>query len=498
WLERDGSMVPGSSIIDVSIYDGNDRIKRKTTVVDAENSKHYYYEGIPDSVKLWIGDRFGEVRVIADVIADCATYYTGEIDTPPDFAGFFIQRWTPTDYSNSTDTYPNLQAGKVYASVSYICIATGASFRTPASFTVTTPIMMDEMSDTIEYVLDKPLSEVDAGIQLQLSTQFDLIESTLQSQTETLVTTLDDQTIAIGTKLDEQTTAIETTLTSFEESVADAISDLETGAADIAVAGAEMRLAGEEFEETARRYSGRLILPTSILQGEPLNVRYRVIGAGAIPIMDIYNHDDELLIGSQVLSLVSGVEELYSYDVSEEDSQNLFTGGKAITIMVTEAQSGNLEVGSVMVETMSLSAVAGLASAAPKAASLIQEALDTIGAVRELISIDAGETNKALEKLQNTVEFLPKVIAKEIAKGQTGVIARQVDDIATQLNILAGDEGYDLSTMLEKKLSESPTIIEIRTKTDNIKGAVSVMRDIVQQKLGGTDEPIISTSFVTE
>ncbi len=498
WLERDGSLVSGTLITDLTVFDGQEKIKRLSIVVDetaGANGKHYFYENIPDGTKMWIGDRFGEVRTMQDVISDCAAYKVRESDISADFGGFFTNRWTPTSHTSGGVSHDSLEPGKVYAVVSYMCIATGASFRTPVSFSITAPKQMYDMKETIDAKLDKPLSEVDEAIQLKLDAQTDLIQTTLDEQTQTISETLTTQTETLDTKLTEQTTMIRDTLTSFENSVQGAIEDLAEGAADIRVAGSEMRLAGEEFEETARRYSGRLILPDSLLVGDTLNVRYRVIGAGAVPIMDLYDHDNNLIVGSQILTAVPGVEELYGYDVLIDDS---FTGGKAITIMVTEANSGNLEVGSVMIESMSLTAVAGLASSAPRAASLIQEALDAIAQVKTTLSVDVAGTNAALMHLQETVDVLPQVIAAEVEKGKTGAISRRVEEISEQLSALAGEEGYDLSTILEKKLTESPTIKDIRDKADSIKGAVGVMRDIVEQKLGGSDEPVVSTSLVSE
>jgi len=504
WLERDGSLVPGSLIVDVSVYDGIYKIKRKTTVVDDVNQKHYYYDDVPTSVKLWIGDRFGEVRTMTDVINDCASYKTGEMDIPAEFSGFFGQNWSPTNYTAGTDTYDTLQDGKVYAVVSYMCIATGATFRTPASFTVTAPKQMDEMKDTINYMLDKPMSEVDAGIQSQLDGQLVVITNTMNQQTIDLTTavqtTLDAGVIAVQqAAVDVATEAVHIadTLASFESRVDTAIKDLETGAADIAVAGSEMRLAGEEFEETARKYSGRLILPNSVLMGETLGIRYRVIGAGVTPIMDVYDQDGNLIIGSQVLEPIAGVDELYGYDMPM--TEGVVEAGKTVTFFVFEEQSGSLEVGSIVVEAMSLTDVAGLASAAPRAASMIQDALDTISSIKVTLSLDAGATNAALLRLQQTIDTLPAVIAREMSQeGPTAAIAKQVEQISTSLNTLAGEEGYDLSAILEKSLNDSPTIQEITGKTENIKGAVGIMREIVERELGGSDEPVVSTSLVSD
>ena len=63
---------------------------------------------------------------------------------------------------------------------------------------------------------------------------------------------------------------------------------------------------------------------------------------------------------------------------------------------------------------------------------------------------------------------------------------------------LAGQEGYDISELVEETISQSPTIKEIRQKTEKIKSAVKFLQALFEHKFGGMeDEPVVSTSLST-
>src|SRR3989338_10151396 len=106
-----------------------------------------------------------------NVIADSAPDKISEAAIPASFSGFFGQTWSPTLHSIGAQTIPTLQSGKVYTVVTYMGISTGATFKTPVSFSVTIPITMEGVSDavqalqaTVNSTLDKPISEVDANL----------------------------------------------------------------------------------------------------------------------------------------------------------------------------------------------------------------------------------------------------------------------------------------------------------------------------------------------
>jgi hypothetical protein len=67
--------------------------------------------------------------------------------------------------------------------------------------------------------------------------------------------------------------------------------------------------------------------------------------------------------------------------------------------------------------------------------------------------------------------------------------------VAERINDLAGDEGYDFSELVKKGLEESPTVSSIREKTDEIQGATEVMQILMENKLGGVDDPVVHVIY---
>ncbi len=479
WLERDGSLVPGAIIIDVSIYDGVNKIKRKTVLVDDDNNKLLYYDDVPNSVKLWVGDRSGEVRFMQDVIADCAPYKRSEAPIPADFSGFFQQSWSPTSYTAGGTNYAKLESGKVYAVNTYMGMATGGTFTTPVSFSVTIPATMSAVEDavsgmvsTVNSVLDKPISVVSAELQAQLQAQTNIVESKLN-----------EQTTLLDTKTDEMKNVIESAMTSFENNVQESLVSLKSGA-DKAVA------AGEALEATSEKYSwNSAVSPDPALTGDTINLTCQGM-AGLSPVLEIYSWDNKPIIQNVILTESPTRPGLYTYTFNAD---NRFAAGKAYMYMISEQTTGGFITGSGMVESMSISTVAGLASAAPEAERASKKALEAISAVTA--AIGSGQNTNislSLANLKEAVDALPGVINKE---GPSTKIIIAINEVQDKLKKLAGDEGYDFSQLLEKALDESSSMKDIRGKTDEINQTVDVLDAVMEQKFGGIDSPLISVSL---
>src|SRR4030042_241769 len=103
--------------------------------------------------------------------------------------------------------------------------------------------------------------------------------------------------------------------------------------------------------------AGRLILPNSVLMGETLQIRYSNL-SGLKPLLTVINSEDKEVVASQVLDESSQTEGLYVYPL--EVSSSNFAGGAPMTIKVTESTTGSLEIGSVVVETTTLTKGEGL------------------------------------------------------------------------------------------------------------------------------------------
>ncbi|MFH1045547.1 MAG: hypothetical protein V1727_01100 [Candidatus Omnitrophota bacterium] len=517
WLERDGGLVPGSQIVDLNIYDGNTKIKRKTILVDETNNKLLYYDDIPvASVDVWIGKRWNadlqieEERFQNENVTDCAPWLTSQVDIPADFVGFFINSWTPTAYG----TYATLESGKVYAATTTTYLSSGLNITTPVSFTVDIPKKMADMQaevasmvSTVEYYLDKPMTEVSAELQGTLDAQTLIISNKLDAQTEVIQTGIDDMQQTIQTASDEMVDMVQDTLTSFEERTQDAINDLAEGAAQSLAAAktmeesaartkAMMEEAAAITDETARKYSGRLILPNSVLVGDKLEIRYRGL-EGVQPYMDVIDYRNLILIKSAPLTVSSDPEQkgLFTTDFIVDSR---FMAGKAITIIVV-ADVGygarNMEVGSVMIEQTTLTTIEGLVSQLPQVKKAAEEARDMIanaGKALENALKSGTDIDLALTYLQETVESLPKIMAQE---GPLPEIAQSINDVSDRLSKLAGEEGYDIGTMMEHAISGSPSIKDIRVKTDQVNGVIDLLKKLFENKFGGVDAPVVSTSL---
>ena len=206
----------------------------------------------------------------------------------------------------------------------------------------------------------------------------------------------------------------------------------------------------------------------------------------------MYSWDNLAIATDQILEESGITDGLYIYEF-EADSQ--FDVGKAYTYIVTESVTGGMVTGSGVVESMTLTAVAGLAAAAPEAESAAKKALEAIKAVEAAV-VSGENINIALtlKNLKESVEELPAALAME---GTSDRITKSVNAIAEKLNAFGMQEGYDFTDLLEEAIGESPTIKEVRKKTEAVKMIVELLLHIFEAKFGGTDTPIVSTSLAT-
>ena len=142
------------------------------------------------------------------------------------------------------------------------------------------------------------------------------------------------------------------------------------------------------------------------------------------------------------------IEGVYTYDFKAD---NRFTPGKAYTYVISEQTTGGMVAGSGMVESMGITTIAGLAAAAPEAERAAKKALDAIKAV-EAVVVSGENINIALtlQNLKHSVDALPETFARE---GPSARVTQVVTEISDRIKKLAGDEGYDMATLLEKTLS---------------------------------------------
>ncbi|MFH0838748.1 MAG: Ser-Thr-rich GPI-anchored membrane family protein [Candidatus Omnitrophota bacterium] len=521
WLERDGVTVTGGVWCELKIYDGATLIKTFKVPNEEFNEEAFYNN-----------------------------------PTPPNAAGVYTFSWSNT----------GLAAGKVYTTAATVQITTGGSFTSPNSFEVTSSKRLAEMATQMNYVLDKPISEVNTEIQKTLNDQTDVIEQKLQAQ----------ETIIVQ-RTDEMKAQVTATMASFERDTRVAITDLQSGA-DTATA------AGLSLEATAKQYSwSASVSPDPAVVNDTVTLQCTGY-PGSNPVLTLYSWDNKVLvgpieipetedgvypyefkidatfdagkaytyiiydettsgmvagsglidaspwratiapnpalIGDNVSLTVSGVEGLEPYiniydtegnavvdteTLTESKTQrgiytyeltisSRFSAGKAYIYVVSEARTSGEIRGTLNVESMSLTTVAGLAAAAPGAERAAKAALESIKAVESvIITKDNINIPLALQHLKQSVEELPTIIARE--GGSTAKMTTTVTEISKRLKELAGSEGYDISTLFEQALTSSPTIKDIRASTDEINGVIDVLYQIFENKFGGTDAPVVSTSL---
>ncbi|MCM8780567.1 MAG: hypothetical protein NC908_01395 [Candidatus Omnitrophica bacterium] len=394
-------------------------------------------------------------------------------DTQPDTAGFFHSEWIPTD----------LQAGKVYTVVTDIENASHAHFKTPDSFSITEAQKLQEVQDTVNSVLDKPISEVNQELQETLAIQTTLIDTKLNDQRLLIEQKMNEQKAIIEQKTSEMITAVNDTLTSFENRTNEAISRLQEGA-ETAVA------AGQALEATAKRYSWNAVVsPDPALSNDIVTITCQ--GPEDLhPVLDIYSWDNKVIVDDVMLS-DDKVKGVYTYEFRADER---FTPGKAYTFIITEKDvTGGMVSGSGMVESMGITTVAGLAAAAPEAERAAKKALDAIKAVEAvLISGDNINIALTLKNLKESVDELPEVLSRE---GPSAKIVQTINQISDWFKTFFAGEGYDFGELFEETLSQSPTLKEVRAKTDTISQIIDILLQLFENKFGGMDSPIISTSL---
>ena len=465
WLERDGYVVSGGVRAGVYIYDGGAIIDTNPSTPPCGQDDLDNITGLPRENGVNDGN---DPVADGDGIDDCIDPL---LDTSPDSAGFFNSVWSPT----------NLVPGKVYTTITDIINASGAHFKTPSSFSITAEQKLQEMQDTVNSVLDKPISEVNTELQETLAGQTVIIQQKLDDQKTMIETKMDEQKTIIEQKTDEMITAVNTTLTSFETRTNEAITKLQTGA-ETAVA------AGEELEATAKKFSWKAVAaPDPALTNDTITISCQG-QPNLAPMLNIYSWDNKTIISNAVMTQTTPGLYVYNFTADER-----FTPGKAYTFIVTEFTTGGLVAGSGMVESMGITTVAGLASAAPEAERAAKKALDAIKAVEAVLtSGDNINIALTLKNLKESVDNLPEVLSKE---GPSAKLTKTVNDLQDWLKTLVGNEGLDIGALMEEALSSSPTIKDMRTKTDEINQVIDILMQLFEAKFGGMDTPIISTSL---
>jgi hypothetical protein len=383
-------------------------------------------------------------------------------------AGFFSLEWAPT----------NLTANVTYPSITQIETNLGGKFRTPFMVNIIPTVSLYNVTKLVTERIDVPLSVFQENVTKILLNQTEVISGKMNQTVEVIQN-------ASSTMIN-MTNA---TLASFENRTTVAIASLSSAANQTLNASQRATAAADFLAATAKKYSWRAsVSPDPALTGDDITLSAQGLNSTQ-PLATIYSWDNKEIVVEQPITEVN--PGLYQYTFTADGR---FTPGKSYTYMVKEqVVTGGLVAGSGMVESMSITTIAGLASAAPEAERAAKKALDAIKAVEAVLISGGDNINIALtlKNLRDSVQALPEVLAKE---GPTPQLAKSINEIADKLKVLLGEEGYDFKDLLEKALGESPAIKEVRKKTDAINFVVDLLLQIFEAKFGGIDSPIVSTS----
>ena len=295
--------------------------------------------------------------------------------------GFFSMQWD----NITTDGF---NTSVVYNAITQITTVLEGLFRTPFTIDLTAVVAIDTMQDTIDTNINMPLTNMSAEIQLSLTNQTNLISDKM------------NETIGVvQNETANMSNTINSTLWSFENRTYSAIEDLKEGVNDTIDASVLATEAAEEVEATAKKYSwAATVAPNPALTGDDITLSVQG-QPGLRPEVDMYSWDNLAIATDQILEESGITDGLYIYEF-EADSQ--FDVGKAYTYIVTESVTGGMVTGSGVVESMTLTAVAGLAAAAPEAESAAKKALEAIKAVEA--AVVSGENINIALTLKNLKE----------------------------------------------------------------------------------------------
>jgi hypothetical protein len=404
-------------------------------------------------------------------------------------AGFFTLEWPSTGLNTSI----------VYSGITQIETAVGGRFRTPFAVNMISTVLMSNVSELVNTRINVPLTQIQEEINSQLSNQTQLIDTKMNLTVDTIKNASRDMQDAVNS-----------TLSNFTTQTYQAIEDLQEGANQSIAAGQQSLQAAGVLEETASRFAWKgTVSPDPVMQGDNITVSIQgpgeLRGVTPMPLLDIYSWDNEQIVKAVFANditltttnttingtLVQVKSALYIYKIRV--NKNDFDTGKAYSYIVSDTVTGGMVTGSGMVESTSLSAIIGLAAAAPEAERAAKKALEGIKAL-EAVLITKENVNIALtlKNLKESVDALPSVMAKE---GSPKDMSKTINNISERLTKLIGEEGYDLKEMLGETLKDNPTLKEVRNKTEAIGSAVDLTLQIMESKFGGVDTPIVSTSL---
>jgi preprotein translocase subunit YajC len=335
--------------------------------------------------------------------------------------------------------------------------------------------------NTVNSVLNVPISQVQSNLQQLLVGTTSTASVVAQGGIQGIVASqLNNQTQVITQAANNMETEFTSVLSSFETQATEAVTVLQAGAATAQAAGNLLKATAAKFAWQAS------VAPNPAVTGDTITLTTAGL-AGKVPVITIYTWDNKIVVKD--FPLTQTTPGVYTYTFVGDSR---FTPGKSYTYTITEATSDAFLTGSGSVESMGLTSIAGLASSAPTAAQAAENAVTEIQKVEAILgSSNNSNIIASLRSLQASVNALPETQA---AQSGASAMGNTINEISDRLQKLGGNEGLDLKGIFEKAMSESPTIKDMRLKTEEINAAIELLRSLFEAKMGGKDAPVISTS----
>jgi len=239
-----------------------------------------------------------------------------------------------------------------------------------------------------------------------------------------------------------------------------------------------------------KRPDGRLLMKTTAKIGEKISIQ--LAGADNWTPMIELSSDGVVLTAKQQMAKVSsdGKVTTFEFQVPESLGSQLPIG-KSVIAIVTEPLTGFFDQGAFQFTATSLDDLSGQIAAGAGQKSIAQQTLDAVKTLEGELSND-GNLGQKLETIKQKIDRIPKAVADE---GNTVKMKQAINEVADRITQLAGEDGYDFSELIVKGLEESESVKDIRKKTDQVQGATEVMQILVENKLGGVDDPVVHVLY---
>ncbi len=369
-----------------------------------------------------------------------------------------------------------LQLRKNYTARNLVALAGGIELEGFDIINITEQSERQTMTAHVAEIAPKIVDNLDR----QVTTEFNSLDQKLDDlQSETLNKIGDTGAGSLVDKMDQQTATIQTAITDFTNKSDDAVARMQD---EITKAGI------------------RLIIPATVKLGSSDRLRVGTVPL-ANPTLDLLCPDGSPIY--QALSMLEISPGIYASDVKFDGTKFRCAAAKAVTVIATAIISSNnpeeppfeaRAIGSMFMTTTDLDTIQGLAAAGLNAEKAAKDAKDAMRSVATAVGSSDGDTvRNSLGALQQSIGLLTNSIKGNKDEEGVGLMRSTVDDIANRLTVLMGNEGVNVRELLQQSMGQE--VKGVRNKVDRTLAVTEVMKQIVERKIGQSEEPVVETFY---